>query len=500
MKNISLLLVVGLLLCIPQTNDAQFNVSGAINTARKEASRAKKKKAAAKQEKPVQEEKKQEEKDNSLLSPLEGAEKVFERTAKWEEYKLPLIENSNDLQWENYTLLEGKITRYQYTMSPDNNPAYVLRMYKMKLENAGFTILYAKPNKEMEISIEDFNHNFYDEFGNGKFGFAYGTKGKDQSFIAGKINQDGKTVYVTIYVSAFDNTTLITQDIIEAETIKEHKVVVTLFKGSHVIYNDNLGFGKFIVTTAVSLGGKLTNKEIEGNITHRFCEIPEGHSSTELFANYKEAIKNNGGKVLVSSGSKEIYKEFDKQRPDHGLTNYAWIDFGNHDNYYLSGYIPGKKYDYYVVIVSGQFEAKVFYSIVIVETKPMERGMVSAANIDQDMLTKGHVALYDIYFETGKSTLLPKSATALANVADYLNKNPDKKFYIVGHTDNTGDFAANMTLSEERAKSVMNELVTNYHVNVDQLKAYGVSSLAPVATNSTDEGKAKNRRVEIVEQ
>ncbi len=497
MKKLSLLLIVGLLFCIPQTIDAQFNVSGAVNKARRESAKSKEKKTAAKQEKTEQEEK---DKDYPLLSRFEGSKKVFERTAKWEEYKLPLIENNDNLQWENYTLLEGKIIRYQYSVSPDNNPAYVLKMYKMKLENAGFTILYAKANKEMEISTGDFNKKYNTIFGNAKFGYAYGTTGKDQSYIVGKMAHDGKTIFVAIYVSAFDNTTLITQDIIEAESIKEHKVIITLFKGSSVAYDDKMGFDKFFVTTSVSPDGVLTTKEIEGNITHRFCYVPTGHSVTEIITSYEEAIKNNGGKILVSSSGKEFYKEFSKKRPEHGLTNYEWIQFGLYNYYYLSGFISGDKFDYYIIVLPAQVDKKLVYSIVIIETKPMEKGLVTASNIDQDMLAKGHVALYDIYFETGKSTLLPKSAESLTNVAAYLNKNPDKKFYIVGHTDNTGDFAANKTLSEERAKSVMNELTTKYNVNTEQLTAFGVSSLSPVSTNASAEGKAKNRRVEIVEQ
>jgi len=71
---------------------------------------------------------------------------------------------------------------------------------------------------------------------------------------------------------------------------------------------------------------------------------------------------------------------------------------------------------------------------------------------------------------------------------------------IVGHTDNVGDFDANLKLSKERAEAVINELVTKYSVKIEQLKAHGDGPTAPVASNSTDEGKAKNRRVEIVEQ
>jgi len=86
------------------------------------------------------------------------------------------------------------------------------------------------------------------------------------------------------------------------------------------------------------------------------------------------------------------------------------------------------------------------------------------------------------------------------NIAKYLNLHTDRKHLIVGHTDNVGDFNANLKLSKDRAEAVINELVTKYLVKKEQLKAYGNGSTAPVASNSTDEGKAKNRRVEIVEQ
>jgi len=76
----------------------------------------------------------------------------------------------------------------------------------------------------------------------------------------------------------------------------------------------------------------------------------------------------------------------------------------------------------------------------------------------------------------------------------------DKKYIIVGHTDNVGDFEANLKLSKERADAVKNELVSKYSVKAEQLIAYGDGQTAPVTTNATKEGRAKNRRVEIVEE
>jgi len=105
-----------------------------------------------------------------------------------------------------------------------------------------------------------------------------------------------------------------------------------------------------------------------------------------------------------------------------------------------------------------------------------------------------------LLFDTGEATIKSESEPALKNIAEYLKANPDNKFFIVGHTDNVGDFDNNMSLSENRAKAVMDKMVSGYGVDAGQLKAYGVSSLSPVASNLTEEGRAKNRRVEIVEE
>jgi outer membrane protein OmpA-like peptidoglycan-associated protein len=116
--------------------------------------------------------------------------------------------------------------------------------------------------------------------------------------------------------------------------------------------------------------------------------------------------------------------------------------------------------------------------------------------IDRD----GKIALYGILFDVNKAVLKPESDAALQTVIDYLNENPAVKIYIVGHTDNTGVFANNIGLSKDRALAVKNYLVTKGKIDPSRLGFDGVASLCPVSTNTTEEGKALNRRVEIVKQ
>lgn len=505
MRKLSLLLIVGLLIIIPPSLNAQISVSGTLNRASKEIKKSDQKKEEKKKAEKEQEEqeknKEEQEKDYPLLSRFEGAEKVYEKVAKWEKYNLPVNSNDSYLHWEAFTKLEGKVIRYQYKVSPDNNSTYLLKMYKTKLENAGFEIVLALDGEELGISSQTFYKKYYSTLKNSKFGFAFGTQGcRDHSLIIGKITKDGKTVFASIYMTAFDNTTLITQDIIEAEEIEVQAVIAVPYHGSTLSYNDKLGYGEFYVSTGKTSEGKAKITKIEGYIHNRFLRAPKGRSALEIIKNYEKAIVEVGGQVLFSGQSQEGIKAFNKVNghPNHGLTDYNYMVFNAYQ--YFCGIIHSEDVDYFVVVAAGKGEYDICYHLVTIETKPMDMDMVSAVNISESMIAEGHIAIYDILFETGKSEINLRSAAALKNIAKFLIANPEKKYLIVGHTDNVGDFDANIKLSTDRANAIVNELVEKYSVNSDQLKPYGVGSASPVATNSTDEGKAKNRRVEIVEQ
>ena len=93
----------------------------------------------------------------------------------------------------------------------------------------------------------------------------------------------------------------------------------------------------------------------------------------------------------------------------------------------------------------------------------------------------------------------PDSEPAIDEIAKLLTSNPTLKVGIVGHTDMVGDAAANMKLSQARAQSVINDLVSKHGIAAARLVAFGAGPWAPLASNKTDEGRAKNRRVELVE-
>ncbi|HMB59516.1 MAG TPA: OmpA family protein, partial [Xanthomonadales bacterium] len=107
------------------------------------------------------------------------------------------------------------------------------------------------------------------------------------------------------------------------------------------------------------------------------------------------------------------------------------------------------------------------------------------------------VTLGDVLFETGETELKPEAQTSLVEVVDLLQSEPDKKIRIEGHTDSVGDAAANVRLSEQRAQSVLDALVS-LGVDGSRITSVGMGEDFPIATNDTEEGRSKNRRVDVI--
>ena len=115
------------------------------------------------------------------------------------------------------------------------------------------------------------------------------------------------------------------------------------------------------------------------------------------------------------------------------------------------------------------------------------------------MMTDGKFITYGITFDVGKSTIKPESMGEINRIVKLMTENPDLKFSVEGHTDNTGNPNSNQTLSEARSQAIVAKLV-ELGIAQDRLTAVGKGQNSPIADNNTDEGRAKNRRVEFVKQ
>lgn len=115
------------------------------------------------------------------------------------------------------------------------------------------------------------------------------------------------------------------------------------------------------------------------------------------------------------------------------------------------------------------------------------------------MMTDGKFITYGITFDVGKATIKPESMGEINRIVTLMTENPDLKFSVEGHTDSTGNPASNQTLSEQRSQAIVAKLV-ELGIAQDRLTAVGKGQNSPIADNNTDEGRAKNRRVEFVKQ
>ncbi len=216
---------------------------------------------------------------------------------------------------------------------------------------------------------------------------------------------------------------------------------------------------------------------VEGDTTtlRYFYESPEKQPSPlQLMRNYQNAVKQIGGTVVYERLPKDL---------DAGETT-------------LQVTTGGK--DVWIKVLPDIFSAPTqSYQLVITEIAAMAQ-VVSANELLQELNKNGFVALY-INFDTGKAELKKDGVAAVKEIATLLKSNPTLKLSIEGHTDNVGDAASNKKLSEARAKSVTAAIVAS-GIDAARLSAAGFGQDKPVADNRSEEGRAKNRRVELVKK
>jgi outer membrane protein OmpA-like peptidoglycan-associated protein len=218
--------------------------------------------------------------------------------------------------------------------------------------------------------------------------------------------------------------------------------------------------------------GKGKPLQVEGQFTNIRYQPPANlatkPSTLQVLRNVENAVKQVGGTVVATDSSKETLK---LTKDGKELWVEVWADY------------TGK------------------YILTIVEKAAMAQQLVANADAFANSLkTTGHIAVEGIYFDTGKSELKAESAAAITEVAKLLKGDDSLKLYVVGHTDNAGALEGNIKLSQDRAQSVVQALIKTHGIGAARLSAYGSGPYAPVASSDTEEGRAKNRRVELVKQ
>jgi OOP family OmpA-OmpF porin len=290
------------------------------------------------------------------------------------------------------------------------------------------------------------------------------------------------------------------------------------YTGSEIIAYRGPKFDEFLMP----LGPPLTfgpvsyekSLKTEGLVSRYTYLAPAGRSAAELLRNYKNEFQRLSlipifEKTIADKGGYGAALGDIPDQDDLGQI----LAYGEAQERLLISKSKGSKPTYYYLFVTAYGDGiiperlagiltkdRALAELIIVEPQQMEENMtlLNADEMSQSITDTGRVLLYGITFDTGKDSLRPDSEPMLKEIAKLLNDHPSLNIRVVGHTDNQGSAASNLELSRRRSASVVNELKTKYAVAVSRLDSFGCGLYAPVASNSAEEGRAKNRRVELV--
>lgn len=198
-------------------------------------------------------------------------------------------------------------------------------------------------------------------------------------------------------------------------------------------------------------------------------EETKSPSPMQVLRNFENAIRKIGGTVTDNSEDGQLYLKLARD----GAEIWLHIDMNIPEQYLLR----------------------------MVEKGTMKQEIeADAAALGTSIRNEGRIAVYGIQFDTGKSDIKPASEATLQEIAKMLRAQPALKLHVVGHTDNVASLDLNLKLSKARAEAVVQALTSRLGIATGRLIPHGVGPVAPIASNDSEAGRAKNRRVELVKQ
>jgi len=296
---------------------------------------------------------------------------------------------------------------------------------------------------------------------------------------------------------------------------QDHPLLAQRYEGSEIIRYEQQTFDEhaLLVMPATQSGGIAKNNDatqgLEGRITKITYRAPAERTTLEVYRNYQTALVDAGFEILFECKTDACGGRNFTHAVVSGQ-NYMDMGESHADFRYLAAKLarPGEGDAYIGLFVAmasvgggANFE-RVLTQLDIVELEAMETRMITvdASEMAKEISASGRVAIYGIYFDFDKADLKPESKPTLDEIAKLLGDQPDLELVVVGHTDNVGNLEHNMDLSKQRAAAVEQALVQDYGIPAARLTSWGIGYLSPVASNQNEDGRALNRRVELVER
>jgi outer membrane protein OmpA-like peptidoglycan-associated protein len=269
------------------------------------------------------------------------------------------------------------------------------------------------------------------------------------------------------------------------------------FNGSTITGYQIKDFDATRLQAAAFKDGKAADeRKPEGRISRIAYRTPAGPSIIEVSRNFETQLANAGYETLLACdtdacGGIPFTEALDSlPAPQMGVDGFNF-------RYYAGHKADGGRETYVTVLVSKNNE-DVTAQLIVTQIGAIENKMVDAAAMAKGLGSAGHIALYGIYFDTDKAVLKAESKPTLDEIAKLLRGQLTLNVIIVGHTDSQGAYDYNMELSRRRAEAIGAELTKSYGIAKTRLRTAGVGFLAPVGSNATEDGRALNRRTELV--
>ena len=293
----------------------------------------------------------------------------------------------------------------------------------------------------------------------------------------------------------------------DVEGSQDHPMI-SRYEGSYIRGYEHYDYDRLTFYTGEE-DGELQKLVPEGEVIRILYFLPpEGLSVLQIRRNYQRALKDAGFEMVyecyggIDEIPYDIYGDFDNIEGDHSKN----VLSGKDKSYFLAR-LPQEDGDVYVSAhtwISDYADAdwQPVTALQILEENPMETGKIQV-DINAETMAKGieetgSVRIYGIHFDTDKATIKEESESTLAEIAALLEGKSDLRLGVVGHTDAVGSIEYNMELSRQRAEAVVEFLASKHGISKDRLDPRGIGPWAPVASNEDEDGRARNRRVELV--
>lgn len=274
----------------------------------------------------------------------------------------------------------------------------------------------------------------------------------------------------------------------------EDHPLVSRYPDSKLVKHETEDFGKYTLITGLDVKPMtFATQPLEGELTRIVYDNPPERSTLEIFRNYQQALAKAGATVLFQCEEDACGPAYARNKWSQTNGLFAASDG---DPRYLAATIASGERRAWIALMVGKRRTQ----LDVVEAAPMDQGLVAVdpAKLAADIAQTGTVRIYGILFDVDKADIRPESKPALDAIAAMLRAQPKLALFVVGHTDATGALQHNLDLSRARARAVVGALTRDYAIAAPRLDPHGVGPLAPVATNTTDEGRQQNRRVELV--